>query len=172
MAASSSRTYRGTDTGGIGGFVSIFPAGLGICAIAFLIAPFRWGTSPAIGVPVALVFFAAAYGLWRLSRRLRRASLTVGPDGVAIVNAGRRRELSWSEVTRFRAGTTPATSAFRGEVPVVVAELADGGSVAIDALKVDHGRLGAHRDQARVEQLCKQIESYRPARPAPAQPAL
>jgi hypothetical protein len=168
MAASSSRTYRGTDKGGVGGFVSIFPLGLAICGIAFLIAPFRWGTSPAIGVPVAVIFFAAAYGLWRLSRRLREASLTVGPNGVTVVNAGRRRELGWDEVLRFRAGTTPAASAFRGAVPVVVAELADGSTLAIDALRVDHGRLAADKDRARVEQLCQQVEGYRP-KPARAQ---
>jgi hypothetical protein len=168
MAASSSRTYHGTDTGGLGGFVSIFPGGLAICAIAFLIAPFRWGTSPALAVPVALIFFAAAYGLWRLSRRLRQASLTVGPGGVRIVNAGRRRDLGWDQVLRFRAGTTPAASAFRGDVSIVVADLADGTTVAIDALKVDHGRLAADRDRARVEELCLQVESYRPRAPRSA----
>lgn len=164
MAPSSARTYRGTDKGGAGGFVSIFPPGLAICGIAFLIAPFRWNTSLAIAVPVALVFFGAAYWLWRVSRRLREASLTVGPDGVTIVNAGRRRELSWDQVVQFRSGATPAASAFRGDVPVVVADLADGSSVAIDALKVDHGRLAADRERARVDQLCEQVESYRPAR--------
>jgi hypothetical protein len=163
MAPSSARTYRSTDNGGIGGFVSIFPAGLVVCGIAFLIAPFRWGTSPAIGVPVALIFFAAAYGLWRLSRRLRQASLTVSStDGVTIVNAGRRRDLKWDQVLRFRPGTVAAATAFRGEIPVVVADLSDGTSVAIDALKVDHGRFAADKDHARVEQLCKQIEWYRP----------
>jgi hypothetical protein len=168
MAANSLRTYRSAGNGGVGGFVSIFPAGLAICGIAFLIAPFRWGTSVAIALPVALIFFAAAYGLWRLSRRLRQASLTVSGDGVTIVNAGRRRDLGWDQVLRFRPGTTPAASAFRGEVPVVIADLADGSSVAIDALKVDHGRLAVNKDRARVEQLCEQIEGYRP-KPARAQ---
>jgi hypothetical protein len=158
----SARTYRGTDNGGLGGFVSTFPGGLAICGIAFLLAPLRWHTSIAIAVPVALVFFGAAYWLWRLSRRLRRASLTVSTDGVTIVNAGRRRDLSWDEVLRFRPGTTPAASAFRGQVPVVIADLTDGASVAIDALRVDHGRLAADKDRAKVEQRCKQIEWYRP----------
>jgi hypothetical protein len=40
--------------------------------------------------------------------------------------------------------------------------------LAIEALKVDDGRLAADRDQARVEQLCERVESYRP-KPAPVQ---
>jgi hypothetical protein len=97
----SARTYRGADNGGLGGFVGIFPGGLAICGIAFLLAPLRWHTSIAIAVPVALIFFGAAYWLWRLSARLRRASLTVSAAGVTIVNAGRPRDLSWDEILRF-----------------------------------------------------------------------
>jgi hypothetical protein len=164
MAPSKTRTYRGTDKGGVGGFVSIFPPGLAICGIALLLAPLRWGSSVAVALPLAVIAFGAAAWLWRVSRRLRDASLTVGPDGVTIVNGGQRRELGWDQVTRFRPGTAPAASAFRGAVPAVVAELSDGSTVAVDALRVDHGRLAADGDRARVEQLCRQVEAYRPAR--------
>ena len=162
-ATSSTRTFRASGGGGLGGFVSIFPAGLIVFAIGLLIAPLRWGTSLAIAVPLALAVIALAYWLWRLSRRLREASLIARPDGVTVVNGGRRRELSWAEIARFRPGTVAATSAVRGPVPVVVAELADGSSLAIDALRVDQGRLAAERDRARVEELCRQIEALRPA---------
>jgi hypothetical protein len=44
----------------------------------------------------------------------------------------------------------------------VIADLTDGTSVAIDALRVDHGRMAADKDRAKVQQLCQQIERYRP----------
>jgi hypothetical protein len=161
-ASTRTRTFRGTDKGGLGGFVGIWPPGLVICGVAFLLAPLRWGSSAAIALPLAIVAFAAAYWLWRTSRRLREASLTAGSDGVTIVNGGRARELTWDQITRFRPGTVTGASAFRGPVPVVIADLTDGSSVTIDALRVDHGRAAADRDRSRVEELCRQVEALRP----------
>lgn len=170
-ATPKTRTFRAADGGGVGGFVAIFPPGLVVFAIGVLIAPLRWSTSPLITVPLGVVIIAAAIWLQRLSRRLREASLTVSGDGVTIVNAGRRRELSWQEITAFRPGTALGASAFRGAVPVVVAELSDGRSVTVDALRVDHGRLAGERDRDRVADLCREIETYRPAEFGLAKPA-
>jgi deoxyribose-phosphate aldolase len=44
----------------------------------------------------------------------------------------------------------------------VIADLTDGTSVAVDALTVDHGRLTADKDRAKVQKLCQQLERYRP----------
>jgi hypothetical protein len=161
------RTFTSKQSGGVGGLLSVFPPGLALGGLGVLIlGPLRWHTSPLVAVPVGLVIIAAALGMWRLANRLRVASLTAGPDGVTIVSDGRTRRLQWGEITRFAPGTTNATSAFRGPIQVVVAELRDGRTVPVDALKVDHGRLAAERDHERVATLCQQIEDCRPAVPS------
>jgi hypothetical protein len=148
-------------------------AGLVITGVVTLFAPLRWpGTSVAwslLGIPI----IAVSILLFAWARRLRRVSMTVSPEEIKIVGAVRDRELSWDQVRSFRPDFVTRVRAFRGAIPVVVAEFVDGRQFVGEALRSDYEVVDRGQAIAQVQRLCDQMERMRPAdsfRPAATLP--
>jgi Bacterial PH domain len=163
MAEPGTRTFH-EDSGRcygrhVTGFAAIFAA----FGVAVMISPLRWhGTSIALSLLVGLAIIAATVPLFRWGRRLSRVALVTSPSGVQIRGPIRDHELTWDQIRAFTPGWVSAVSAFRGEMPVVVAELADGRRLVVQALRVDYGPFKNKEAEAKVHHVCEQIERQRP----------
>ena len=141
------------------GFAAIFAA----FGVVVMLSPLRWAhTSVVVAIVVGLGIVALSVPLFRWGRRLSRVALVTSPSGVRVLGPLHDHELAWDQVRRFTVGQVSGISAFRGEMPVVEAELSDGRRIVVHALRVDLGPLRNQEAQERAENLCRQIEARRP----------
>ncbi len=148
------------------GFAAIFAA----FGVVVMFSPLRWkGTSVVLAILIGLAIVALTVPLFRWARRLSRVALITSRSGVRILGPLHDHELTWDQIRAFTPGRVSGISAFRGQMPVVVAELVDGRRIVVQALRVDLGPLHNDKAEARVERLCKQLEDQRP-RPASVLP--
>jgi hypothetical protein len=145
----------------------VIVVGIGVIS---LLGPLLWpGTDIVVSGLVGILIVLASVPIFRWGRRLSHIALIARADGVEIRNPRHDHILSWDEIRGFEPGYVSGVSAARGDIPVVVLVRRNGHRIVVQALRVDYGPFKNKQAEARVQRLCRSIESHRPEPTAPAE---